>query len=246
MTQDELVKDIQQEISFSNSHPVWLPEREIRRQINIAAEFFYDNWRHAIEPRYLVLPKQIFKDETFKKYRQIKLPDCIRFVYQLEEIRGGNLFGTIDKDFTRQKFIGSEIFLTPFMGESLMYRSIAFSFLDLTEGFILSTVAYDYNKNSNLLTITGRDPGLNVIAKCSKTIEPEYLYEDELFQRYARAKCKYRTGRLMKIYDFKLPGGIELNESVLINEAKEEIQEIKDQIWGENTPDFMIFSHNVT
>lgn len=246
MTEEELIQDIKDELSFSNSQPVWLPEPEIKRQIRIASEFFYDNWRHAIEPRYLVIPKEMFRDKNFRKYRQIRLPDCIRFVDQLQEIKGGNLFGTIDKDFTRQKFIGSEIFLTPFMGESLMYRSIAFSFLDLTEGFILQTIAYDYNKNSKLLSITGRDPSLNVVATCHKTLEPENLYEDELFQRYIRAKCKHRVGRLMKIYDFKLPGNIELNESVLIAEAKEEIQEIKDQIWGENTPDFMIFSHNVT
>ena len=66
-----------------------------------------------------------------EKFRQIQLPDCVQFVVDLKEAKGSSIFATIDRDFAEQKFIGSEIYLTPFIGESIMYRTVIFSFLDI-------------------------------------------------------------------------------------------------------------------
>mgnify|MGYP003341143010 CR=1 FL=1 len=152
MTQAELILDIQNEMTFAKALPYSIPEQEIVRIITIAEKYFYDNWRHAIEPRYLLLPKDVFTNALFKKERAIQMPDCVQFVHQVREAKGGSMFGTIDRDFADNKFIGSEIFLTPFIGESLMYRTVLFSFLDISKNFTIDTLAYDYNKNTRKLT----------------------------------------------------------------------------------------------
>jgi hypothetical protein len=239
MTTNQLKQDIIDEITFSGALPNRLNDKELGRIIRIASEYFYDNWRHACEPRYLKLPRKLFRDEVFRKTRQIRLPDCVRFVHDLKEPTGGSIFGTIDRDFSEQKFIGAEVFLTPFMGESIMYRTIMFSFLDLTKGLIKDTIAFDYNKNTHILSIIGGTPRLDAVCQVAKTIELEDLYEDELFQRYVRAKAKMRMGELLQTYTFTLPGGSEINYSITVEKAEKEFEAILDQMKGENTTDWM-------
>jgi len=239
MIEQELIKDINDELTFSGALPFSLNEKEISRVLKIAREYFYDNWRHAVEPKYLVLPLELFKSEFFKAHRQIQLPDCIRMVTECKEIKGGSVFATIDRDFSEQKYVGSEIFLTPFMGESIMYRTAVFSFLDLTKNLVLDTMAFDYNKNTRLLAIKGRTPLVNVVIDTYKTIESEMLYNDELFQRYVRAKAKLRLNEMLEAFEFELPGGVKLRYDRMMTKAETEMQEIKDMFTGENTPDFM-------
>jgi len=239
MTEKELVIDIIDELTFSNLLPFSLPEKEVKRVIKIAANFFFENWRHAVEQKYLVLPLALFKTSHFKQNRVVQLPDCVKFIFDLKEIKGGSIFGTIDRDFSEQKFVGSEIFLTPFMGESIMYRTAIFSFLDLTKNFVLDTVSYDYNKNTNQLTIIGHNPQVDCVASVYKKIELESMYEDELFQRYTRARAKMRLGDMLQTFDFTMPGGIKLNYNVVVTNAEKEMEKIEEMLKSENTPDFM-------
>ena len=239
MTQAELILDIQNEMTFAKALPYSIPEQEIVRIITIAEKYFYDNWRHAIEPRYLLLPKDVFTNALFKKERAIQMPDCVQFVHQVREAKGGSMFGTIDRDFADNKFIGSEIFLTPFIGESLMYRTILFSFLDIAKNFTIDTLAYDYNKNTRKLTITGRTPLADTVVQVAKKIDREDLYEDELFQRYVRAKAKVRLGDLLTAFDFNLPGGIKPNYTSLVTKAEAELTAVMDMMKGENSTDWM-------
>jgi hypothetical protein len=243
MTQADLITDIQNELTFAKALPYALPEQEIIRIITIAERYFYDNWRHAVEPRYLLLPKDVFSNALFKKDRTIRLPDCVQFVHQVREAKGGSMFGTMDRDFADNKFIGSEIFLTPFIGESIMYRTVLFSFLDLTKAFTIDTLAYDYNKNTKKLAILGRTPVAPAVLQVMKKIEPEELYEDELFQRYVRAKAKIRLGDLLTSFDFNLPGGVKVNYTTLVTKADAELASVMEMMKGENSADWMFFAH---
>lgn len=240
MTEKELIEDVQDELTFSRALPFALPEKEIKRIIKIASRYFYENWRHAVDQKYILLPKAIFETAQFKQHRQIQFPECIRFVTMFREVKHGSVFGTIDRDFSEQKWIGSEMFLTPFMGESIVYRTVVFSFLDLTKSLILETIAYDYNKNQRVLTVTGRTPKTDAVVQAYREIPKEELYKDELFQRYVRAKGKVRLGELMKTFDYKLPGGININYEITVNKAEAEFTKIEEQMGKENTPDFII------
>ena len=220
--------------------PYSLPEKELKRIIENDSRYFYDNWRHAVEPRYLLLPTDMFKTEQFKVSRTIQMPDCVQFVTDLKEAKGAYIFATIDRDFSEQKFIGSEVYLTPFMGESIMYRTIMFSFLDLTRGLILDTIAYDYNRNTNSLGVVGRTPKVNAVAKILKKIDKDKLFEDELFQRYVRSHSKVRLAHMLQTFNYQLPGDVTINYQNMVTTAEKEMEEVKAMMKGENTTDWML------
>jgi len=239
MSEQELLDDINNEITFSGMLPYSLPEKELKRILANDARFFYDNWRHAVEPRYLLLPVELFKTEQFRTYRTIQMPECIQFVTDLKEAKGASIFATIDRDFSEQKFIGSEVYLTPFIGESIMYRTIIFSFLDLTKGLILDTIAYDYNRNTNSLGVVGRTPKVNAVAKVLKKIDTDKLYEDEVFQRYVRAHAKVRLAHMLQTFNYTLPGDVTINYQNIVTTAEKEMTAVETMMKGENTVDWM-------
>ena len=239
MTEQHLLQDINDEITFSGSLPYSLPEKELKRILENDARYFYDNWRHAVESQYILLPKELFSNPCFKEKRQLLMPDCVAFVVDLKEAKGGSMFATIDRDFSEQKFIGSELFLTPFMGESIMYRTIMFSFLDLTRGMILDTIAYDYNKNTNLLGFIGRTPKVSAVARVFKKIDKEKLYEDEVYQRYVRAHAKVRLSHMLQTFNYQLPGDVTVNYEKIVAAAEKEMEEVKAMMKTENTTDWM-------
>ena len=241
MTEKELLYDIRRELTYAKALPFSLPDEELQYIVKIASRYFYDNWRYACEERYLVLPLAIFKDPVFKKFRTITMPNCVNNIHQFQEIKGGSMFGTIDRDFSDSKFLGSEVFLTPMMGESIVYRMAVFSFLDLTQNMVLNTIAYDYNKNTKRLFVKGHDPKMDAIAICAWKIEPEFLYEDEVFQRYCRAKAKLRLSDMMSTMDFNLPGAVKLNFAAVTANAQKESDNIEKQMSSETLPNFMLF-----
>lgn len=239
MTLKELALDIYNELTFSGTMPYKLATKEIERIIENDTRFFYDNWHYAVQDAYLVLPIKLFSHPDFKQNRRLQLPECVRFVHLCKEMKKGSVFGTIDRDFAEQKFIGSEIFLTPFMGESITYRLAVFSFLDLTKNLIVEDISYDYNKNNKILFFVGRTPLVDVVIKVSKEIEKEHLYNDELFQRYVRAHAKIRMGEQYALFDFPLPGNVKVNLEKLTAKAEAEMTQCLEMIKGEQTPSFM-------
>lgn len=248
MTKEALIDDVRKQLTWNGALPYSMPDAEISQEIDIAAKYFYDNWRYSIEQRYLLIPKDIFESSLFSQNnRAIVLPDCVHFVHQcVQSNTGGSLFGTIDPDFGDQKFIGSEIFLTPFIGESLMYRTIMLSFLDLTKAFSLDTIAYDYNSRTHRLVITGRNPKFDAVLTCGIKIPLENLYEDELFQRYVRAKAKLRLVQFLTAFNFQLPGGVTINYTLMTQQAQDEWNDVKEQMSGEegsSAAGWMIFAH---
>ena len=85
----------------------------------------------------------------------------------------------------------------------------------------------------------GRTPATVVVAQVAKKIDSEYLYEDELFQRYVRARCKVKLGELLTTFDYNLPGGIKTNFATLVTKAEAELAAVEAMMKNENTGDFL-------
>lgn len=241
MTEKELILDIRRELTFARALPFSLPEEEIKFIITIASRYFYDNWQYAVQERYMIMPLELFNTPQFRKNRVIIMPECVQSVIGLKEMKNGSVFGTIDRDFSEQKFIGSEIFLTPFMGESIVYRLAVFSFLDLTRNLVLEDIAYGYNKNARTLFVKGHTPKTAAVCRIMQKLEPEFLYNDELFQRYCRAKAKVRLADMLQTFDFQMPGNIKLNIAAVVQSANKEMEDIQKQMSSETLPNFMLF-----
>jgi hypothetical protein len=243
MTEQELVNDIIAEITFSGSLPFKMPQKELSRIIVNAKRYFWDYWRYSLQTQHVVIPRKVFYETAFTRQRGIVMPDCVQYICECKEVKSSSIFGTIDRDFGDQKFIGSELFLTPFMGEALTYRLATFSFLDITKNLTINTVAYDYNNSTHFLQILGRTPKADLYLKVWKKIDDERLFENELFQRYVRAKAKIRTHEMLSVVGFKLPGNFTYNYSEMKSEADKEINEVQRIISDENTPDFLILEN---
>ena len=244
-TEDQLIEEVQADLSASCSLPYSLNVAEIKRIIKRARLFFYDNYQYAVEDRYFILNSSLFNMPQFKRTRQIQLPDCVIGVMEVRQATGSGLTGTPDKDFGDSKLLGSELMLSPFVGDNLVYRTVLYSFFDLAKAYLLETYADGFNKNSKMLTILGRDPGssnidghmgdgTDVVVKASIAIPEEYLYSDELFVRYVLAQAKINIARLLGTFNYNLPGGITVNPAAISAVGTQEMTDVMKMIDSEN------------
>lgn len=261
MTLDELVQEIENSLSFSCALPYNLNQEEVKRIINRAQKWFYDNYQYAVEDRVIVIANQIFNHKEFRATRQLKLPDSIVTVYDVREVGGSGISGNPDRDFSDSKLLGSELLLSPFVGDNLVYRTVMYSYFDLAKAYMLDSFAFKWNKNTKKLTILGRDPnrsgrgnaggnsntangfgqgGRDVSVRCYVAINHEDLYDDELFVRYCIAKSKIALSNMLSVFNYNLPGGVQINTADIRSTGESELQEVMDMINGENTPSYFL------
>lgn len=262
MTEAELVQEIKDDLSHSCSLPYNLKDPEIKRIIKRGRAFFYDNYQYSVEDRVFVLDSSLFGHLEFKRTRQIKLPAKIVTVYDVREVNGTGISGNPDKDFGDSKLLGSELLMSPFVGDNLVYRTVMYSYFDLARAYMLETFAFKWNKNSKKLTILGRDPnrsgnagsgaspqsnkssyidgGVDVAVRAFVAIDDDELYDDELFVRYCIAKSKINLARMLSAFNYNLPGGVQINPGELKADGEAELLEVITMINDENTPSYFL------
>lgn len=240
MTEQQLIQEIESEISLSCALPYSLNPVEIKRIIKRAREFMYDNYQYAVEDRYIIIPLEVFEHASFKSNRLVSLPDCVVSVYDVREMTGPGAFGNIDRDFSDSKLLGAEINLSPFQGDNLVYKTAMYSFYDLAKAYLLETVAFSWNRNTKRVTIMGRNPRKPVAMRTMVKIPEDSLYDDELFVRYCLAQAKINLGRTLSIFNYNLPGGVQINFDGIKQDGKDEMLAILEQINNETMPDFFL------
>jgi hypothetical protein len=243
MTKNELVQVVQRELDSSFALPAQIQPEEIERIIDQEVVWFYENYRDAVETQYYLIQAGEFETVEFKANRTILMPDCVVSVFQVKEVTGAGLLGTIDRDFADNKLIASEIYLSPFLGDGLVYRIAQYQFYDLTKAFFMDLIRYDYNRRTQKLKITGRNPRRDVFIETYVKIPDDKLYDDYYFIRMITAKSKLSLARQLSFFDFNLMGGIKINVSDLRSEAQAEIEKVIQDIKEQDTPDYFLVWH---
>ncbi len=238
MTKAELVETVQRELDASFALPSQLQPTEIERLIDQSSVWFYENYREAVETQYYIMSSAEFRRPEFKMNRSITMPDCVVSVFEVKEITGAGLIGTVDRDFADNKLIASEIYLSPFTGDGLVFRTAQYQFFDLTRAFFLEWIRYDFNRRTHKLKILGRDPYRDVFFNTYVKIPDDKLYEDYYFFRYVTAKSKISLGRMLSFFDYNLMGGIKVNAADIKAEGEAEIEKIEQEIKDQDTADY--------
>lgn len=243
MTKNEFVQMIQRELDASFALPSQLQESEIERIIDQSATWFFENYRDAVETQYYIMKVTEFQKPEFMKTRTVMMPECVVSVFECKEVTGAGLIGNIDKDFADNKLIASEIYLSPFTGDSLVFRTAQYQFYDLTRAFFLEWIRYDYNRRTRKVKILGRDPAKDVFFNTYVRIPDDKLYEDYYFIRYVTSRAKIALGRMLGFFNYNLMGGITINAADIKAEGEAELLKIEEAIKGEDTADYFFTWH---
>jgi len=228
------------ELTQSCALPYSLNPAEIKRIIDRAARWFYDNFQYAVEEGYLAVPLEVYQHPSFLANRKIQMPDCIVSVYEVREVTGIGIIGQPDRDFSDSKLLGAEIFLSPFQGDNLVYRTAMYSYFDLAKAYDLELIAYDWNRHSKRVTILGRNPHRNTFFRVMTKIPEESLYDAEIFIRYVLADAKINLGRTLQVFNYNLPGGVQINFDAIKQDGVQELADIKQEIDDQNSPDWFL------
>lgn len=243
MTRGEFLLELKDEIRGTCALPYSIPDKEINRIIDQAKKYFYRNYREAVESQYYVVPASEFSKPEFKANRTILMPDCVVSVYECKEMSGGGRLFSVDADFSDNRLMAAELFLSPFQSDDMVMRTAQYAYWDLAQAFFLELLRFDFNRNTHKLKIKGRDPKKNVFLQTYVSIPEEDLFEDWFFIRYCTAMVKIALGRILGFFEYQLPGGVSINSGDIKSEGEDERDKILQQIDDENSPDFMFIFH---
>jgi len=244
-TQEEFISNVQQELSVSCSLPFTIPVSEIQRIIKFAADWFYKNYEDAVEERYYIIPKTIFKTDQFKRERTVTLPECIFSIWQFKKLKedfGRSMSFDGTADFGIERLFLSDSSSLGQGTENMMYYTLNLYWLDVASHVINHTISYNYNRNTHKLFIGGETPNRDCVALTYTKIPIESLINDEIFYRYVVAKCKTQLSRILGTFDFNLPGNIKINSDLIREEGTEEITKIEEEIKSDEGLDFFLTS----
>lgn len=243
MTQLELVSDIRDYLSMSGALPNILPDNEIIRVIeNECKPWFFQNYYYSNIKSYLYIPKSAFKTEQFTQYKTITLPCNIQNVVWVYQVNDTSLFSlgvnapnlSVNLGVSNQPYLSS---ITTTIGELGVYKVIIDGFSDMLSQLTKHTLKYDFNMGSkqlNILTSMGLasnvDTLTSLVLEVYEHIADEDLFDLDHFRRFVRATAGIQLGRLLLRFQYTLPGGVQINSTAVLQEAKEDLEKVKEEI----------------
>ena len=129
--------------------------------------------------------------------------------------------------------------LYDFSSTSVMHYKMTMQHIDLLSQLLVGEVPIRHNQHQSRLYLdmdftNDVAEGEYIIIECFRQLDPATftsLYNDMYFKRYATALIKKQWGNnLLKFRGMQMLGGVEINGEVILNEAKEEIQKLEEEI----------------
>lgn len=241
---DQLIRNIGMEITGACMIPMNLPKKEVIRIIQQAKKWFYANYEYSVADNYYIIPSKYFYTDNFRKTRTLKLPgpgpDGSGWVYQVYGARIQNdmsigKYGTgiSDADFMLEKWVYGNVYSNVSKeGDALMYYVINEKYYDLARQIFINPTTYHYDRYTQNLKILGETPkqGKAMILEVSETIPDYALFNDEIFHRYCVAKVKIELGTQLMLFNYQLPGKININADMIRDAGQTELDNIVEEI----------------
>lgn len=241
MKKDDLVKFVQNEITFSGAIAINMPNAEVERIIDNETRQIYDMDRDSTMKKYAVIPKELFYTPEFRKTRTIQFPDCVRFITKVEEMKVRSMmWGINDPDIAMSRAMQADLWMTPMGTDTVMYRTIQWSSWDQMRNFNLVDIQHSWNPNTHTLLFTGHDPKNNVYIELSEKVPETELWENAWVRKWICAKCKKQVSKMLGVFTPTLIGNTQINANVYSEDADNDIQECKDFWDKNNTADWFI------
>ena len=239
MTKQELIDEVKGEITASCALPFAPPDAEIERIIDLESRWLYREYRDSLYTRWYILDKKYYQTDEWKKTRTFQMPDCVEGVKLIYELSSGQrVFGIHDPDLQFDRLMAADLYLTPLSSDQITYRTIQWSFWDLSRAFNLRDINFSYNLNTHRLVVTGRDPDQSLFVTTMDRIPSEEFYNDPLVIKWMIAKSKMSLARIFSTFNYQLLGNITINYDTWRTEGQEELQKLEDKIASDNVPDW--------
>jgi hypothetical protein len=235
ITIEQLIDIVQAELTFSGLFPKQLPDKEIKRLVKEhALEYFYKEYQFSVMKTYYFLPHECMQTEVYSRYKYFIMPEEIENIVRLFIVDDPTLFRlgiqaphlSINLGITNQPFLTS--FVTT-IGDLAVYRGIISAFSDEINKMNKQTLKFEYNhlnKRFHILTHVERP----LMLECFVRIEPEVLFDFQLFKDYVIGLAKIRQGELLSSTNYKLPGNMQWNAADLLSNGKEMCERVRTQI----------------
>ena len=244
MTKKELLEFIKAEITMSGALQISLPDKEIERIIDNETNALYDKYRDALVEKYTIVPRNLFYTPEFRATRTLKFPPCVKTVDEVQEIKARNLiWGFSDPDITFQRAFTADLWMSPMGGDTIAFRTIQWSMLDMMKSFIITDMTHSWNRPTHTLLITGHDPQSDVYIHLWEVVKGEDLWEDPWVRKWIGAKCKKQVSKMLGLFTYTTIGGVTINSDKYGEEADKEIEECNEFFKGQIVPDWFVTTY---
>lgn len=240
------IQRVQAEVTQSCALPFALPIERIPEYILQAAQWFWLNCDWASVEKLLAIKNaDICKCGNLNK--TITLPPQILAVHGVFKVNDQLAYGAMG-DFSIERMMMSTY--TMFGGVGTVGGGFTgtagmagFNLTDvITSMYEIDTfnqnlnppLSYDFDINSHKLILLGNLGGSDLLINCFQRCKIQDLYNNYYFFRLVVCFAKRALSSIYGTFSFKYPGGIEVNISDIKDEAKEEIDEIKEWVESHN------------
>jgi hypothetical protein len=259
--QDEVdmafIQRVQAEVTQSCALPFAVPIERIPSFIVQAAQWFWLNSDLCSEERmYVVRNEDICKGNGMNKI--VTLPDRIIGIHGVYRTSSQMRYGTMG-DFSLERMmmssysqfggvgtIGGGVSGSPGMtGYSLTDVVSSLYEVDTFNQYLNAPLTYNYNTYSSKLVLLGDLGYSDILIACMTRCRIQDLYNNHYFFRYVVCLCKRALSVIYGMYDFKLPGGITINYSLLSDQADSEIDKIEEWIQDNRAADYFFMPNTL-
>ena len=246
---------VQKEVTQSCALPFALPAERIPEYIIQAAQFFWQNDDYSVEERHYVIQNEdICKEHKLNKI--IQLPKQIMGVHGVYKMQSGLKYGAMG-DFSIERMMMSSYSMfggAGTVGNGMNLNGTGYNLSDVITSmyevdtfnqYLNAPLTYNYNTYSSKLVLLGDLGYSDILIACMVRCRIQDLYDNYYFFRYVVCLCKRALSTIYGMYEFKLPGGITINYSLLSDQADEEINEIKEWIEENRAADYFFMPNTL-